>query len=143
MEIVSSVPVAQQAMTIMMMSLFSRSSVCFSVCLRMHLRTPKITKISWGSMPPDSPKVNNWRVTMFFTSAKDIAPPRWKTLYVRPCIHCFHSNTTVFKLNANQCGSISGSLTRTAKVVRRQSQLNSQTFIHYDHNSSLWNSDLK
>ena len=36
MEMVSSVLVAQQAMIILMMSLFSRSYVCFSVCLRMH-----------------------------------------------------------------------------------------------------------
>ena len=34
MEMVSSVPVAQQAMTFLMKSLFSRSSVCFSVCLK-------------------------------------------------------------------------------------------------------------
>ena len=42
MEMVSSVPVDQQAITILMMSLFSRSTVCFSVCLR----TPKMTKIA-------------------------------------------------------------------------------------------------
>ena len=34
-------PVVQQEMMIIMISLFSRSSVCFSVCLRMHLRTPQ------------------------------------------------------------------------------------------------------
>ena len=43
MEMVSSVPVAQQAMMILMMSLFSRNSVCFSVCLRMHQNTPQNT----------------------------------------------------------------------------------------------------
>ena len=53
MEMVSSVPVAQQAMVIMIIRFFSRSSVCFSVHLRMHLRTPKFTKISWGRMPQD------------------------------------------------------------------------------------------
>ena len=61
------VPRAQQAMIIIMSRLmtFSQelSSVCFSVCLtrmhqnapectRIHLRTPKTTKISWGSIAP-------------------------------------------------------------------------------------------
>ena len=37
-------------------------ATCFSshaawICTRMHLRRPKLTKISWGSMPPDPPKV--------------------------------------------------------------------------------------
>ena len=30
---------------------------------------------SWGSMPPDPPRLNYCRATMFFTSANDIAPP--------------------------------------------------------------------
>ena len=82
MEMVSSVPVAQQAVMIMMMSLFSRSSVCFSVCLRVHLNAPKINKISWGSMPPDPPTVNDCRAAMFSTSANEIAPPQMvKVMY--------------------------------------------------------------
>ena len=67
-------------MMLMMMSLFSRSSVC----LRMHLRTPKITKTSWGSVPPDPPRVNNCKAVMFSTSANEIAPPDGRS-YVRPC----------------------------------------------------------
>ena len=50
--------VAQQAVMILMMSLFSRTSVYFSIpqnCTRMRLRTPKIIKFSLGSMPPDPP----------------------------------------------------------------------------------------
>ena len=38
--------VAQQAVMILVMSLFSRSSVCFSECTRMRLRTPKIIKFA-------------------------------------------------------------------------------------------------
>ena len=49
METVSSVPVAQQAVIIMVMSLFSRSSVCFDLCMSQnapecaseHLKLPK------------------------------------------------------------------------------------------------------
>ena len=37
------VPVAQQAMRIMMMTLLSRSSVCFSVCFRMQQNVPQNT----------------------------------------------------------------------------------------------------
>ena len=81
MEMVFSVPVVWQAMMILMMSLFSRNSVCFSVCLRMRLRTPKIIKIFWGSIPPDPPTVNNCRVAMFSTSANDTAPPDEKVMY--------------------------------------------------------------
>ena len=76
MEMVSSVPVAQQAMMIMMMRLFSRSSLCFSVCLGMHLRTPKSPKFLGGSMPPDPLRVNSCRVAMLSTPANEIAPPR-------------------------------------------------------------------
>ena len=86
MEMVSSVPVAQQAMMMMMMSLFSRSSVCFSVCLRMHLRTPKIMKTYWWSMPPDPPRVNDCGVATF---SDDIAPPDGKS-YVQPCICSYY-----------------------------------------------------
>ena len=50
-------------------------------CTRMHLRTPKITKISWGSMTPDFPRVNDCRAAMFSTSANDIAPPDGKVRY--------------------------------------------------------------
>ena len=71
---VFSVPVAQQSMMIMM-NFFSRSSVCFSLCLRMHLRTSKIPKISWGNHTPRPPTLNSCRVAMFSTSANDIAPP--------------------------------------------------------------------
>ena len=46
-----------------------------SECTRMHLRTPKATKISWGSMPPDLSRVNSCRVAMFSTSANKSAPP--------------------------------------------------------------------
>ena len=54
-------------------------------CTRMHLRTPKITKISWGSVPPDPPyRVNDCRVVMFSTSANENVPPDGKS-YVRPC----------------------------------------------------------
>ena len=83
MEMVSSAPVAQQAMMILVMSLFSRSSVCFSVYLRMHQNAPKV-KISWRSMPPDPSRVNNCRAAMFSTSASGIAPLDGKC-YVRPC----------------------------------------------------------
>ena len=50
----------------------------------MCLRTPKIINISWGSMPPDPPRVNDCRVAMFSTSANDIAPPDGKG-YLRSC----------------------------------------------------------
>ena len=53
MEMVCHVPVAQQAVMIMMMSLLSRSSVCFSVCLRILQNAPQNTKISWGA--PQTP----------------------------------------------------------------------------------------
>ena len=39
---VSSVPVAQQAMMVLMMSLFWSSCLCFSVCLRMHQNAPQL-----------------------------------------------------------------------------------------------------
>ena len=71
MEMASSVQVAQQAVMIMMMRLFSISSLCFSVWLRMHQNAPQNT---WGSMPPNPPRVNGCRVAMFCTSANDIAP---------------------------------------------------------------------
>ena len=35
-------------------NLFSRSFEYFSECTRMSLRTPEITKLSWGSMLPQS-----------------------------------------------------------------------------------------
>ena len=53
MEMVSSVLVAQQAMIILMMSLFSRISVCFSACMpqntRMRLRAPEISNFPGGA----------------------------------------------------------------------------------------------
>ena len=55
MGMVSSAPVVQQAIMIVMMSLFSRGLVCFSVCFRMRLRTLKINKILWESMAPHTP----------------------------------------------------------------------------------------
>ena len=64
MEMVSSVPVAQQAMMIMMMSLFSKSSVCFSVCLRMHQNAPNFP----GGACPSPLRVNDCRAAMFSTS---------------------------------------------------------------------------
>ena len=51
MEMVSSVPAAQQAMMILMMSLFSQEALCAALYLRMCLRTPEIIKISWGACP--------------------------------------------------------------------------------------------
>ena len=48
-----------------------------SECTRMHLRTPSITKMSCGSMPPDPPRVNGCWAAMFSTSANDIAPPHF------------------------------------------------------------------
>ena len=52
MEMVSSVPVAQQAMIILMMSLFSRSSACVLLC--MPQSAPECIKFSWGCMPQTS-----------------------------------------------------------------------------------------
>ena len=73
-----------------MMSLFSRSSVDFSECTKMNLRTLKIIKISWGSIPPDLPRVNNCRTAMFSSSANDIALPSPDgETYVRPCYNIF------------------------------------------------------
>ena len=46
------VPVAQQVIMMMMMSLFSRSSACFSVYLRMHQNAPQKTKITIGGECP-------------------------------------------------------------------------------------------
>ena len=63
MEMVSSVPVAQQAMMVM------------------TIRTPKITKISWGSMPPDLPILNGCRAVVFSTSGNDIVPQMEKVMY--------------------------------------------------------------
>ena len=84
MEMVSSVPVAQEAVIIVMMSfpmsLFTRRSVCFSV----RLSTPKIIKISCGNMPLDPPRINNCRVAMFSILANDIAPPPHGISYARP-----------------------------------------------------------
>ena len=93
MEMVSSVPVAQQTM-MMMVSLFSRSSVCFSVCLRMHHRTPKITKISWESMPPDPPTPLQWTAAGWPRSLLQLMtlPPRWKMLCTTLlCFNLLHS----------------------------------------------------
>ena len=58
--IVSSVLVAQQAMMITMISLFSRTSVCFSVCLRMHQNVPQNTQnllAEHAPKPPDSKRL--------------------------------------------------------------------------------------
>ena len=63
------VPVAQQAM---LMSLFSRSSVCFSVCLRHN--APQNTLNFLGSMPPDRPRVKACRPPMFSNSAHTFNP---------------------------------------------------------------------
>ena len=59
-------------------------------CARMRLRTPKIIKISWGSMPLDPPRMNNCGAAMFTTSPNDIptTPPDRKS-YVQPCMHSF------------------------------------------------------
>ena len=87
MEMVSSVPVARQVIMINKEAnneLIKKLCV-FSICLRMHLRT---LNISWGSMPPDSPRVKDCRAAMFSTSANDIAPPDGKS-YVRPCTHTY------------------------------------------------------
>ena len=62
---VSSVPVAQQAMMILMMSLFSRTSVCFSVA--MPQSAPECTS--------EHPRVNNVWAVVFTASPNDIAPP--------------------------------------------------------------------
>ena len=49
--------------------------LCVSECTRMHLITPKFTKIFWESMLPDCPRVNDCHVAILSTSANDIAPP--------------------------------------------------------------------
>ena len=73
MEMVSSVPLVQQAMMIMTMSLFSRSSVCFSVCLR---KAPECT-----SEHLKSPEGSEWKTaggpcSLYLT----YCPPRQKKL---------------------------------------------------------------
>ena len=47
----------------------------------MCLRTPKLTKISWGSLPPDPPTMKDCRAAMFSTSAYDINPLDGKVMY--------------------------------------------------------------
>ena len=69
---------------ILIMSVFSRSSVCFSVGLRMHQNVLQNTynyQIFWGSMLPDPPAMNDCRVAMFSTLANDITPQMGKVVY--------------------------------------------------------------
>ena len=81
MEMISSVPVAQQAMVIIM-------KLCVVLCMPQnapectseHLKLPKFP----GEACPQTPRVNDCRAAMFSTSANDIAPPDGKS-YARPC----------------------------------------------------------
>ena len=72
------------------------ASLYASECTRMCLRAHKIAKISWGSIPPDPPRVRNCSTAMFSTSANSFAPQIEKfkyalTLHLRVwnalCIH--------------------------------------------------------
>ena len=55
-----------------------------SECTRMRLTTPKIIKISWGSMPPDPPGVNNCRAAMFSIVQVMTLPPRMEKVMYGP-----------------------------------------------------------
>ena len=57
----------------------SQEALCASLyatgCTRTYLITPKITKISWGTMPPDPLRLKSCRAAMFSTSANNFAHP--------------------------------------------------------------------
>ena len=90
MEMVSPVPVAQQVMMIMMMSLFS-SALCFSVCLRMYQNAPqkhlKLPKFPRGACPLTSLEWKDCRVPTLSTSANDIATPPHRSMALDVCVH--------------------------------------------------------
>ena len=89
MEMVFSVPVVQQTMMILMMS-FSRSSVCFSVCLRVHKNAPQNTyKIT-------CPRVKDCRTAVFPTSANDIAPQMEMVMYGPASLHSTADSTWLY-----------------------------------------------
>ena len=68
-----------------MMILLSRSSVSFSVCLGMHQNGSKITKSSWGSMPPIPPTVNDCRAPSLITLSPS-SPDIKCYVYIRFCL---------------------------------------------------------
>ena len=82
---VFSVPVVQQQMMIMMMSLFSLMKLCMSQnateCASEHL------KFLGGCMPPDPPTVNDCRTCSLLQ-----LPPKWKKLCTALfCRKTFHA----------------------------------------------------
>ena len=71
MEMVSSIPVAASNDDFHDEPLLKK--LCVLLCMPQN--APQNTTISWGSMPPDPPRVNNCREAMFTTSPNDIAAP--------------------------------------------------------------------
>ena len=65
----------------------------------MRLKTPKITKISWGSIPPDPPTVKDCMAAMFSTSANNFAPPgkAYMTVRCRNLTAAYFGRITVFE----------------------------------------------
>ena len=99
MEMVSSVPVAHAASNdddddeplLKKLCVFLCMPQNVPECASEHLKVPKL---SWGTMPPDPPKVNNCRAAMFSTFT--LPPPMGKVMYGPGMMISYTSKGRVF-----------------------------------------------